>query len=382
MRSQLRAAQRSALAAAVLAMLASACDSTSAAPGIASFTATPTSVPKGLASTLAWSVTGASSISIDNGVGDVTGKTSIPVTPGSTTTYQLKAVGQGATFSTASVTVTVTAAQPLPVISAFSASPPAVSAGNSSTLSWTVTNAVSLSIDHGVGDVSGLTSKSVTPGATTTYLLTATSPGGTATATATVALVAAGLRLDYADPTVTAGKKILLVKNAASTATHLVLDVKVGAADIAAAFGVAMNLPLDHTMATFSFDPTTSPTTGVVVPAAAPLQPGTGTGATMGGKQVTAGPLHDATASAPASDMVTIGVARKKSVVTDGDVLLPAGTVLFSVGFDVAAAAPSGTVLDPAAAAFAKAKLSVLKKDGTEAAGKSDFAIGQLFVTQ
>ena len=44
--------------------------------------------------------------------------------------------------------------------------------------------------------------------------------------------------------------------------------------------------------------------------------------------------------------------------------------------------APGGTLLDPGAAAFSKAKLSVLKKDGSEAAGKADFAIGQIFVTQ
>ena len=374
MRSHLRAARWSALAAAVLAVLASACDSTPPAPGVASFTATPASVPKGQPSTLAWIISGATTLTIDNGVGDVTGKTSVEVKPDVTTTYQIKAAGQGSTFSIASATVTVTAAQPAPVISAFSASPPSVSAGNSSTLTWSVTNAVTLSINNGVGDVSALTSKVVSPTATTTYTLTAASPGGTDVKTATVSIVAAGLRLDYTDPAVTTGKKILLVKNAsASTATHLVLDVKVGDQAILAAFGVAMNLPLPHAQATFSFDATSTPTVGIVVPAGAPLLPGSGATATMGGKQALSGPL---------ADMVTIGVARRKAAVSDGDVNLPANAVLFSLGFDVVAGAPSGTLIDPAASGFAKARLAVLKKDGTEAAGKADFAVGQMFVSQ
>ena len=73
----------------------------------------------------------------------------------------------------------------VPVISAFTATPASVTEGDSSVLAWTVTGAVSLSINQGVGAVTGV-SKSVTPAATTIYTLTATNAGGSATKTVTV----------------------------------------------------------------------------------------------------------------------------------------------------------------------------------------------------
>jgi hypothetical protein len=98
----------------VLALAASACNNSTApaptAPVIASFTATPASVPAGSPSSLAWSVSGADSLSIDHGVGTVTGA-SIPVIPASTTTYRLSATNSVGT-TTADVTVTVTLAPP------------------------------------------------------------------------------------------------------------------------------------------------------------------------------------------------------------------------------------------------------------------------------
>ena len=69
-------------------------------------------------------------------------------------------------------------AHPKPTISSFSASPGGIVAGKSVTLSWTVSGATHLSIDNGVGDVTGQTSTVVTPGATTTYTLTASNSGG------------------------------------------------------------------------------------------------------------------------------------------------------------------------------------------------------------
>ncbi len=73
-----------------------------------------------------------------------------------------------------------------PTISFFSASPASVTPGSSSTLSWNTSGATSLSINQGVGTVTGLTSKSVSPTATTTYILTATNSAGSVTAQTTV----------------------------------------------------------------------------------------------------------------------------------------------------------------------------------------------------
>jgi len=155
-------------------------------PAISSFTASPTTVAPGSASTLSWAVSGATSLSIDQGVGTVTG-TSKSVSPTTTTTYTLTA-GNGAGSATAKATVTVAA---VPSILSFTSSPSVVAPGGSSTLSWTVSGATALSIDQGVGAVTG-TSKSVSPGSTTTYTLSAGNAYGTTTAKTTVTVSAGG----------------------------------------------------------------------------------------------------------------------------------------------------------------------------------------------
>jgi hypothetical protein len=76
-----------------------------AAPGIASFTASPTTVSAGGSTTLSWSVTNASYVIVSPQVGAVRGG-SVNVTPTQTTVYTLYATNQyGRT--TAAVTVTV-----------------------------------------------------------------------------------------------------------------------------------------------------------------------------------------------------------------------------------------------------------------------------------
>ena len=65
--------------------------------------------------------------------------------------------------------------QPLPVINSFTASPTVTNPGVVTKLSWSVANATSVSIDQGVGDVSGTNSIYVGPVLTTTYTLTAVS---------------------------------------------------------------------------------------------------------------------------------------------------------------------------------------------------------------
>lgn len=356
------------LAVAALAACDDSIPTTNDAPVIASFGAFPASVQQGTASALKWEISGATILTIDHGVGLVTGLTEKAVTPTLSTTYTMTAEGPGGT-STATALVTVTGLKPPPVISAFGASPPSIGLGSSSTLSWTVANAATLSINQGVGPVTNSSgdsgSKVVTPSATTTYTLTAIGTGGTVQATALVTVGAAGLRLDYQDPMNTAGKKLLLVRNPGSTNARLLLDVKVGAAALTG-FGVAMNLPLDHTKATFTS------ATGLIIPNTGPLLPGVGAGAAMGGKAMTSGPL---------ADFLTVGVARKKSSASDTDVNLPAGTVLFQLAFDlVTSPDPANGALFDGASLPPKAKLSLLLKDGTEAASTADFAVGQLYI--
>ena len=83
-----------------------------------------------------------------------------------------------------------TQAPTAPSVTAFSATPAAITEGNSTTLSWSIADGgsalTSVSIDNGVGDVLGSTSVAVTPATTTTYTITATNVEGSSNASATV----------------------------------------------------------------------------------------------------------------------------------------------------------------------------------------------------
>jgi hypothetical protein len=100
------------------------------------------------------------------------------VSPSATTTYTLTATGLGGSV-TRSATVTVTY-QP-PSVS-FSLSSSSICRGSSATLSWNVTGQVdSVSINQGIGTVAASGSRTVRPTSSTTYVITATGPGGTTT---------------------------------------------------------------------------------------------------------------------------------------------------------------------------------------------------------
>ena len=77
-----------------------------------------------------------------------------------------------------------------PTINSFTASPPGITSGESSTLIWSVTDADTLSINQGIGTITG-TSITISPITTTTYILTATNTAGSVTASVTVTVGAA-----------------------------------------------------------------------------------------------------------------------------------------------------------------------------------------------
>ncbi|MGB7171929.1 MAG: OmpA family protein, partial [Candidatus Acidiferrales bacterium] len=72
----------------------------------------------------------------------------------------------------------------------LSASATAIQSGQSTTLNWTSTNATSLDLEPGVGQVAAQGSTNVSPTDTTTYTITATGPGGSATANVQVTVSA------------------------------------------------------------------------------------------------------------------------------------------------------------------------------------------------
>lgn len=94
----------------------------------------------------------------------------------------LRATDASSTVATTSCSATIVST--LPVITSFTATPSRISSGQSSVLSWNVSNASSTSIS-GIGTVAS-TSITVSPAVTTTYTLSAVNPSGTSTHTAVV----------------------------------------------------------------------------------------------------------------------------------------------------------------------------------------------------
>ena len=108
-----------------------------------------------------------------------------------TYSYTIVAVDASGNVSSASTAVAATTNAIAPSINSFSATPASITVGQSTTLAWSVAGAPApgLSIDNGVGAVSGL-SVSVAPSQTTTYTLTASNNAGTVTAQTTVTVTA------------------------------------------------------------------------------------------------------------------------------------------------------------------------------------------------
>ena len=167
-------------------------------PQVNSFAANPPSASAGAAVQLAWDAGNFDTLSIDQGVGDVTaqgGQSSVTVNPTETTTYTFSA-SLGAVTVTREVTVVI---DELPEIASFTGLPGTIAPGESATLSWDVSGATAVTISDGVGAVAGQGSQAVAPAATTTYTLTATNATGSVMAdvTVTVDAVAAALIHQY-----------------------------------------------------------------------------------------------------------------------------------------------------------------------------------------
>lgn len=79
------------------------------APTIEYFNASPSSISSGGSSTLSWSVSGATLVSINQGVGTVAASSTTNVSPTNTTVYTITASNQGLATTTDTVTVTVSA---------------------------------------------------------------------------------------------------------------------------------------------------------------------------------------------------------------------------------------------------------------------------------
>ena len=165
--------------------------SMTASPATVNLGASPASIPAGGSSVLSVSATNASQVVITGSDSSrymlsAVGGTQT-VTPTLTTTYTATATAPGGN-ATATATVTVIAAAVVAVT--LSASPASVTAGGSSVLTASATNATQVTLSGSDGSHYTLSStggtQTVSPGGTTTYTATATSGGVSASASATV----------------------------------------------------------------------------------------------------------------------------------------------------------------------------------------------------
>jgi len=157
-------------------------------PEVAIFNVMPGNIMSGNFATLTWDVRNAYDVAIEPGLSIIRPQGSQPVNPPFTTTYKLTATNsQGSILATTTLTVSgVPPTIDTPVVKSFIASPSIVRRGGSSILSWQTIGGSSASIDKGVGTVPGEGSTQVSPVATTTYMLTVTSPEGAQFQTVTV----------------------------------------------------------------------------------------------------------------------------------------------------------------------------------------------------
>jgi hypothetical protein len=158
--------------------------------------ATPASIGSGATSSLVATVSGTGTFntavnwSVSLGGGSLSGSTGSSVTytaPSVTTStnVQIKATAAGDSSVSKTLLITVQPSTPTPskpTINAFSATPTSLTAAGQVTLIWDVNDATSLSIDSGVGAVTG-TSKVVSITSSTAFTLTATNASGSSTKT-------------------------------------------------------------------------------------------------------------------------------------------------------------------------------------------------------
>jgi hypothetical protein len=165
---------------------------------ITSFSASPNSVQTSGSTALAWTTTNATSCVASGGTGtdgwsgqvntSSSGQSVGPIVATGSVTYTLTCAGPGGSSGPTSASVTVGAATPPAAVGTFSASPNSIQAGQSTTLSWSTTNATGCTASGGTGSdgwngAEPASSNGVTVGplvlaGTYTYTLTCTGTGG------------------------------------------------------------------------------------------------------------------------------------------------------------------------------------------------------------
>ena len=201
-------------------------------PQIIRFEGSPLSIQPGQQSTLSWTTTGATTVSI-SGVGAVTLNGSTTVSPAQTTTYTLSATCArrqdgnrsdhhhgGDRHDSANRGVR--------------GNPATIDAGSSTKLCWQVTGATTISIQPGVGsNLNANDCATVSPTVTTTYTLTATNATGQIQANATVNVGAVRILSFTANPVTStaAGNPVVLSWTTQNATSVVLIGSEIRAAD-------------------------------------------------------------------------------------------------------------------------------------------------------
>ncbi len=156
-------------------------------PKIHNFIANPEHIngPKG-ETTLSWEVSDATSVTID-GIPVEVSKGSIDRWVEQTTTFILRATNEAGISEVRDITVYVIGETvDSPVIHHFIADPESISSGEKSTLRWDVSGVEIVTIDNGIGEMSGTGNIDVFLDETTVFILTAENDAGKDTEPVTV----------------------------------------------------------------------------------------------------------------------------------------------------------------------------------------------------
>ncbi len=144
------------------------------APAV-TLTATATTIPSGSSSTLKWSSKNVTSCARSGGwTGTGATSGSLEVSPTSTTTYILECANSTSTAQSATKITVHPAAPPPAPTATLKAATASISSGNSTTLTWSSTNASSCTASGGWTGTEALSgTKTVSPTVTTTYTIDA-----------------------------------------------------------------------------------------------------------------------------------------------------------------------------------------------------------------
>ncbi len=185
------------------------------APLTVSISSDKTAIEPGDTATLTWNSANAAGCSIDQGIGSVSLNGSQSVSPSQTTTYTITAQGQ---LSSVTNSVTIEVFNP-PTVT-LDVDPASVKQGDPVELSWSSENAISCSIEPGIGAVELNGSRTVIPDETTTYIITAIGGASSITAQQTITVRAKpGVCFSISDSEINHGESITLswdVQNADS----------------------------------------------------------------------------------------------------------------------------------------------------------------------